>query len=535
MDFWKTIIGLVRRKLLFVPLVGSAVAVALTGYFLTPLQYASSTTMVLVTPAVGRTLSQDPTVPVDVTNPLLSFSNDLKTASTILIWAINAPDVAEELGADDDGPTHLTINDGRTDPNLIDGNGPFIYVAGESTSRAEAKDVVIRAQKWLRQELQNRQKSLGAPPETYLTMVDVVAPTSPKVVRTNRIKVGGAAFVLMLVLGLCGAYVWQSSRRRRAASGPPKHDDKELESSRDWNIPNDLVIVAEERSGAKRALPDTDLANGEQRGEESERDQASRVVGKPQAVGEELVTDNRPEVAADREQARESEQSAKTQQLAYHSQEHRPAEGWDLYGVGYPPHYEGSAPSSARHELDLTPNWGLNGFESERPSAVVGANGGIVSNKQSETTSMGGLEQMPTLESNAADRDVKEVGLGAEYGAGETPESNGQGPNGDLPDGEHVAADEKHAAIDEQAGEPAPPTESERVAHPLQEATHVKDWDLYIADYPPDDVGLALRSEHDELHSTWEWDFDGGNSERGSATARANGVTDVIREHQRTA
>ena len=480
MDFWKAVLALARRKLVILPLLGLAIVAALAGYSLTPLHYVSSATMVLAPPAFGRTLSLNPAEQAYLTNPMLSFSNDLKTASTILIWAMNAPDAAAELGAAEGGPTQLTVDDGRSNPKLLDGNGPFIYVVGESTSRAEARNVVIRAQHRMRKELLDRQKSLGAPPETYLTMVDVVAPTTPKVTRSDKIKVGGAAFALSLIVGLGAAYVWQSSRLRRAAAGRSKHNDKELESSRDLGLHNDLGIVAEEWSGARRAArADTDLADGEQ----GERDGESRVTGRPQPVGEELVNDDGQRVAANEEEAA---QSAKPQQV----------------------------------------------------SAVVGANGraGIVSNERSLTTSMGGLKQEPAPQvTAAADRDAKEAGFGAEYRAGETPESSGPAPNKDLPDGEHVVADERHAADDERAGEAAQPAESERVAHPSQEATDVKNWDLYIVEYPPDDEGSALRSEDDELDSSWGWDLYGAESERGSVTVGANGGTDVVWEHQRTA
>ena len=158
MDFWKAVLALARRKLVILPLLGLAIVAALAGYSLTPLHYVSSATMVLAPPAFGRTLSLDPTEQAYLTNPMLSFSNDLKTASTILIWAMNAPDAAAELGAAEGGPTQLTVDDGRTNPKLLDGNGPFIYVVGESTSRAEARNVVIRAQ-------QSNAQGVARPPE----------------------------------------------------------------------------------------------------------------------------------------------------------------------------------------------------------------------------------------------------------------------------------------------------------------------------------------------------------------------------------
>ena len=113
MDFWKAVLALARRKLVILPLLGLAIVAALAGYSLTPLHYVSSATMVLAPPAFGRTLSLNPAEQAYMTNPMLSFGNDLKTASTILIFAMNAPDAAAELGAAEGGPTQLTVDDGR--------------------------------------------------------------------------------------------------------------------------------------------------------------------------------------------------------------------------------------------------------------------------------------------------------------------------------------------------------------------------------------------------------------------------------------
>jgi hypothetical protein len=159
----------------------------------------------------------------------------------------------------------------------------------------------------------------------------------------------------------------------------------------------------------------------------------------------------------------------------------------------------------------------------------VGANGGagIVNSERSLTISMGDLRQEPTPQVAAAeDRDAR---------TDERPAGSGPAPYKDRPEGEHVVAEERHAADDERAGEAAQPAESERVAHPSREATDVKNWDLYVVEYPPDDEGSAPGSEDDEFDSSRGWALYGADSERGSVNVGVNGETDVVWEHQRTA
>ena len=344
MEFWKVVLGLLRRRLLIFPLLAAAITLGVAGYFLTPLKYIASTTMVLVTPAFGGTLSQNPAHPTDLTNPMLTFNDNLKTASAILIHAMNTRDVAAELGALD-GPTDLTIDDGRSNPDLILNSGPFVYIEGESTSRSEAKDVVIRAQKRIRQELIDRQKALSAPPETYITLNDVVMPAIPEVSRANRIKVGGIAFVLSFLMGLSAAYAWQ--RRNQGAA---------------------LPIAA-----ALRPTENEQLAADEVRGDED----ASPVVvqlAADEVPGDEDASPVVAQLTADEVQAVEAVQSVEPEKAAYPEQEGETEMHWKLYVVDYPPPDGGPAAHGTRDdESDLGWDWYPNGAHSAglRQSVVV--------------------------------------------------------------------------------------------------------------------------------------------------------------------
>jgi hypothetical protein len=277
----------------------------------------------------------------------------------------------------------VTIDDGRTNPELLDNNGPFVYIVGESTSPAEARGVVLRAQKWMRQDLIDRQKTLGAPPETFLTIVDVVAPTTPKAMRTNKIKVGGLALMLSLVSGLNVAYAWQRLRDgwRRVAGGDslPASDDDEVDASRD---PEGLDTAVDQRS-ADEIVPtvSADPSVASQRIHEAEVDAGHVVNAVSQRAVEVQVA--AAEMAAGRQQvdehAVEVELPTEPDRIVYASKAERTKEGWDLYIVEYPPTGQMTVHDSGDDELDWTLDWSLEGLEPVRGSAVVLQNDNVVS------------------------------------------------------------------------------------------------------------------------------------------------------------
>ena len=63
MEFWITIVGLLRRKRVIIPAVLVAAALGAAAYLGTPVTYVSSTTMILTTTEYGGTESQDPATP----------------------------------------------------------------------------------------------------------------------------------------------------------------------------------------------------------------------------------------------------------------------------------------------------------------------------------------------------------------------------------------------------------------------------------------------------------------------------------------
>jgi hypothetical protein len=206
MEFWKIILGLVRRRFVGPPVVVVSLIVAATAFFLVPTHYTSNAFMVLTTPPTGGTLSQDPSKPNGLTNPLLQFNDGLRTTAGILIQSMNTPEVAKELGIEEGGSTKIVINDGSTNPDLLGTNGPFVYVEGDSRSAQEARDLVVRAQKRVRDELVNRQTALGAPPSTFITVVDVVPASASKMVLSGKWQAAALALLFTVLAGFSIAY-----------------------------------------------------------------------------------------------------------------------------------------------------------------------------------------------------------------------------------------------------------------------------------------------------------------------------------------
>ncbi|NRQ32520.1 hypothetical protein HII36_11815 [Nonomuraea sp. NN258] len=216
-----------------------ALAVATAGFLITPTRYVITSSMLLTTPAAGGTLNADPDIPVGLTNPLLQFSDGLRTTAGMLILAVNGPQAQRDIGVVEGGSTEVTIDDGRSNPDLlgISGNGPYIYVKVDSDSAATARSIMERARQRISAELVERQRQLRAPTSTHISILDVVPPLTPKAEIEGKVQAAGVGLVLTIVLGFGIAYL---ARRRglferfeRFGSGG---DEAEAEADADASV-----------------------------------------------------------------------------------------------------------------------------------------------------------------------------------------------------------------------------------------------------------------------------------------------------------
>jgi hypothetical protein len=226
MEFWSTIVGLLRRPVVIIPAVLAALTLGILAWSGTPKTYVSSATMVITTTEYGGSESQNPDDPTELTNPMLNFNASLQTTSAILIQTMATNDVLEQLGADKP-TTRLIVNDGRTNPELLGLNGPFLYIEGRSISADDALRVVKDAQKVMQQKLNQWQRDLNAPEKTYVSLVDVVPPTPPRADagRAMKLAVLASLFGFVLCVGIAYfAHQFRARRRARAAAAAAELD-----------------------------------------------------------------------------------------------------------------------------------------------------------------------------------------------------------------------------------------------------------------------------------------------------------------------
>jgi hypothetical protein len=213
MDFWKTIGVLLRRWYVAVPVFFVALVIGGGVFLKVPTQYVSTGTMVLTAPTAGATTAVDPAHASGPGNPLLDFEGSLTITTQLLIQSMSSPSVAQQI-ADQGGVSTYQAGDGNT-------GGPFVVIVATANSPQEAELTVSLTLKYAQNELDARQKNLNAPPSTYIGTQSVVSPTQATTKISNKVKDGGIALVVGLVLSLATAYgvdSWLSGRRRKRAA-----------------------------------------------------------------------------------------------------------------------------------------------------------------------------------------------------------------------------------------------------------------------------------------------------------------------------
>jgi hypothetical protein len=206
-DFSQTMRAFARLWYIAIPVFLLVLAIALFMADRLPHQYESTGTVVLTEPDPASAAKDHSLGAADVANPLLSFADSLTTSSELLIQSLNSPIIAQQLHAEG-GTATYTATDGAL-------TGPFIVVTADSPDAAPVQHTVSLAMSYVRKELVQRQKDLGAPASSYIEVKDVVTPTEAAPKLGGKTRFLGATLILALAASLTAAYGVDTTRRRR--------------------------------------------------------------------------------------------------------------------------------------------------------------------------------------------------------------------------------------------------------------------------------------------------------------------------------
>jgi hypothetical protein len=205
LDFWTSVKVLARRWYIvavgLLVTVGGAVGVS---SLIAP-SYTAAGSMVLAVP---------PNLPERAAsaNPYLAYGN-LAVAAKVVASAMNQPSVVRDQRAK--GATGTFVVD--LDPER---SSPIITVNSRAATAVDAIRTVEVVTVGVQQLLADRQKSLGAPQNTWITASSVVVPEEANRAVGSRLRAVSAVTVLGLIgtLSLAFALEGWSQGRRRASS-----------------------------------------------------------------------------------------------------------------------------------------------------------------------------------------------------------------------------------------------------------------------------------------------------------------------------
>jgi hypothetical protein len=238
MDFWRTVAVLFRRFYITVPAFAATLGLAAAAYSVVPVEYESNSVLVLTTPLSGGTESTQPNHPNPVTNPLMNFEASLALTASIVIQQLTSPDVANSLGIVSGGTTGYTVNNGTTNPELLQ-SGPFLFVQGTGPSAEAAQDITKKVSVMAAEVLDQRQDEVNAPASTHIEVQVVVAPTAGQALDGSPLRAAAAAAALAGLLSLVAVYGFESlmtHRRRRRQEKQAARDQAGRSSALDEDV-----------------------------------------------------------------------------------------------------------------------------------------------------------------------------------------------------------------------------------------------------------------------------------------------------------
>lgn len=223
MDFWQTMVVLVRRWYVAIPTALASLLLTAVAYTFVPPQYESGAVLALTTPLAGGTVATSIREPTLLNNPLMNFDRSLSLTGSIIIQEMNTSATATALGVQPGGAVTYAVSNGSANPELLE-TGPFVFVQGIGPTASAAEEITSRVVERVVEVLEARQRALRAPASTRILTQVVVPVTDARLLTGSSSRAAAAAFGIAVAASLFAVYGFESfatrPRRRPRPGGP---------------------------------------------------------------------------------------------------------------------------------------------------------------------------------------------------------------------------------------------------------------------------------------------------------------------------
>jgi hypothetical protein len=203
MDFWELLAVMVRRWYVTLPILALTAVLAVTMPARVDPTYRASGTVVLVEPA-GNAADLNPVASAG----LNANANALATIATL-------PDAQSDVA-----------EAGLSTQYTVESDGSVLVIEAGGATPNEAAETVQFVEQLLTERLNQQQENVGAPVESYLTVVPLIAePVAVPVYDDQRrvrilVVVAGVLLAAMAAVGVEGLAVRRRTRRRAPSKQP---------------------------------------------------------------------------------------------------------------------------------------------------------------------------------------------------------------------------------------------------------------------------------------------------------------------------
>jgi hypothetical protein len=234
MDFWQTMVVLVRRWYIAVPTAIGSLLLTAVAYTFVPPQYESGAVLALTTPLAGGTVAPSIREPTSLTNPLTNFDRSLSLTGSIIIQEMNTSSTAADLGVQPGGAVTYAVSNGSANPELLE-TGPFVFVQGIGPTPEAAEAITSRVVEKVVEVLDARQEALRAPDPTRILPQVVVPVTEARPLTGSSARAAAAALGIAVTASLFAVYGFESfatrTRRRPGFSrAAPEQEPPEVDA-----------------------------------------------------------------------------------------------------------------------------------------------------------------------------------------------------------------------------------------------------------------------------------------------------------------